>query len=85
MAVREVLASAFQNIYAEGCPDEESRWITEEENLDYPGRLAHDRRSGDPRFYKSIEYAGAVEAMARRRAIGIGGGEEAEGDQKWPN
>ena len=68
MAVRETLASAFQNIYAEGYPDEESRWMTEEEILDYPARLAHYRRNGDPRYYKGVEYADAVEALARRRA-----------------
>ncbi len=68
MAVREALASAFQNIYAEGYPDEESRWMTEEEILDYPARLAHYRRNGDPRYYKGVEYADAVEALARRRA-----------------
>lgn len=68
LAVREALASAFQNIYAEGYPDEESRWMTEEEILDYPARLAHYRRSGDPRYYKGVEYADAVESLARRRA-----------------
>ena len=68
MAVREALASAFQNIYAEGYPDEESRWMVEEELLDYPARLAHYRRNGDPRYYKGVEYADVVEALARRRA-----------------
>src|SRR5215510_6469362 len=68
LAVREALSSAFQNIYAEGYPEEESRWMTEEEILDYPARLAHYRRSGDPRYYKGVEYADAVEALARRRA-----------------
>ena len=68
LAVREALASAFQNIYAEGYPDEESRWMSEQEILDYPARLAHYRRSGDPRYYKGVEYADAVEALARRRA-----------------
>ena len=68
MAVREALASAFQNIYAEGYPDEDTRWMTEEEILDYPARLAHYHRSGDPRYYKGVEYADAVEALARRRA-----------------
>ena len=67
MATREALASAFQNIYAEGYPDEESRWMTEEEILDYPARLADYRRNGDPRYYKGVEYADAVEALARRR------------------
>ncbi len=68
MAAREALASAFQNIYAEGYPDEESRWMTEEEILDYPMRLAHYRRNSDPRYYKGVEYADVVEALARRRA-----------------
>src|SRR5688572_11617742 len=67
LAVREALSSAFQNIYAEGYPDEESRWMTEEEILDYPARLAHYRRNGDPRYYKGVEYADAVEALARKR------------------
>jgi glycine hydroxymethyltransferase len=68
LAVREALASAFQNIYAEGYPDEETRWMTEEEILDYPARLAHYRRYSDPRYYKGVEYADLVEALARRRA-----------------
>ncbi|HUH96806.1 MAG TPA: serine hydroxymethyltransferase [Anaerolineales bacterium] len=67
-AVREALASAFQNIYAEGYPDEEMRRMTEEEILDYPARLGHYRRSGDPRYYKGVEYADVVESLARRRA-----------------
>ena len=45
----ETIGSAFQNIYAEGYPDEEI--------LDYPARLAHCRRGGDPRYYKDMEYA----------------------------
>ncbi|PWB69504.1 MAG: glycine cleavage system protein T [Anaerolineales bacterium] len=68
MATREALASAFQNIYAEGYPEEESRWMTEEEILDYPMRLADYRRNSDPRYYKGVEYADVVEALARRRA-----------------
>jgi glycine hydroxymethyltransferase len=66
-AVREAMSSAFQNIYAEGYPDEDTRWMSESEILDYPHRLAHFRRSGDPRYYKGTEYADTVEALARRR------------------
>src|SRR5919108_2756141 len=68
MAVREALSSAFQNIYAEGYLDEEARWMFEEEILDYPARLGDYRRNGDPRYYKGVEYADVVEALARRRA-----------------
>ena len=68
LAVREALSSAFQNIYAEGYPDEETRWMDDEEILDYPARLAEYRRNSDPRYYKGVEYADTVEALARRRA-----------------
>ncbi len=67
LAVREAMASSFQNIYAEGYPDEDSRWMTETEILDYPERLANFRRNSDPRYYKGTEYADAIEALARRR------------------
>lgn len=66
-AVREALASAFQNIYAEGYPDEDTRWMSEKEILDYPARLAHYRRNGDARYYKGVEYVDTIEALARRR------------------
>src|SRR5512147_1647769 len=68
LAVGEALGSAFQNIYAEGYPEEETRWMSEKEILDYPARLAEYRRNSDPRYYKGVEYADIVEALARRRA-----------------
>jgi glycine hydroxymethyltransferase len=68
MAVRTTLASAFQNIYAEGYPDEDTRWMDDAEILDYPARLGNYRRNSDPRYYKGVEYADTVEALARRRA-----------------
>lgn len=67
LAVREALSSAFQNIYAEGYPDEETRWMDEPQILDYKARLGHFRRYADPRYYKGVEYADLVEALARRR------------------
>ena len=66
-AVRESLGSIFQNLYAEGYPDEETHLMTEAEILDYPQRLAHFRRYSDPRYYKGVEYADTIEALARRR------------------
>ncbi len=66
-AVREALGSTFQNLYAEGYPDEETRRMTEAEILDYPERLAFYRRYSDPRYYKGTEYADFIEALARRR------------------
>jgi glycine hydroxymethyltransferase len=67
LAVRQALASSFQNIYAEGYPTEESRRQSEAEILDYAPRLAEYRRFSDPRYYKGVEYADVVEALARRR------------------
>ncbi|MCC6187668.1 MAG: glycine cleavage system aminomethyltransferase GcvT [Anaerolineales bacterium] len=70
-AVREALSSTFQNIYAEGYPDEATRFMVEPELLDYEERLAHYRRYSDPRYYKGVEYADVVEALARRRCAEI--------------
>lgn len=67
LAVREAMASAFQNIYAEGYPPEHWRWLRDEEILDYKARLAEYRRLADPRYYKGVEYADIVESLARRR------------------
>lgn len=41
--------------------------MSEQEILDLETRLAHYRRYSDPRYYKGVEYADAVEALARRR------------------
>jgi glycine hydroxymethyltransferase len=67
IAVRKTLASAFHNIYAEGYPDDASRWLSEGEILDYDTRLGYYRRYSDPRYYKGVEYANILEALARRR------------------
>jgi glycine hydroxymethyltransferase len=67
MAVREALSSAFQNVYAEGYPPEETRVMTEAQILDYSLRLVEYRRYSDPRYYKGVEYADTIEALARRR------------------
>ena len=68
IAVRDGLGSVFQNIYAEGYPDEASRWMSEDEILDHDERLLHYRRYSDPRYYKGVEYADTIESLARRRA-----------------
>ena len=68
LAVREAMGSAFQNIYAEGYPDDEWRMMSEAELFDYDSRLAEYRRYSDPRYYKGVEYADIVESLAIRRA-----------------
>lgn len=67
-AVEEAMGSKFGNIYAEGYPRESSRRQTEEQILDIPTELALYRRNSDPRYYKGVEYADVLEALARRRA-----------------
>ena len=67
-AVTEALSSDFGNIYAEGYPRDDSRRQTEEEIIDFEAELAHYRRMSDPRYYKGVEYADILEALARRRA-----------------
>ncbi len=67
LSVREALSTAFHNIYAEGYPADYTRWLEEDEIFDYDNRLAEDRRYSDPRYYKGVEYANVVEALARRR------------------
>jgi glycine hydroxymethyltransferase len=66
-AVREALMSPLHNLYAEGYPDPRTRKQTEEQILDYDEQLGYYRRYGDPRYYKGVEYADIVEALARRR------------------
>lgn len=67
IAVREALGTAFQNIYAEGYPDEYTRKLTEGELFDYDSFLGYYRRYSDPRYYKGVEYADILESLARRR------------------
>ncbi len=67
MAVRQVLASSFTNIYAEGYPRPETRTMSQDEIMDYDYQLGTYRRYSDPRYYKGVEYVDMVEALAKRR------------------
>jgi glycine cleavage system T protein len=84
-AVRESLASPFQNLYAEGYPDEEMRLMSEVEILDYPTQLAHYRRYADPRYYKGVEYADIIESLARRRCAEVFATDKVSADQIFVN
>ena len=85
LAVREALSSSFQNIYAEGYPDEETRRFHEDEILDYSTRLAYYRRYSDPRYYKGVEYADIVEALARRRCAELFATDTVSADEIFVN
>jgi len=67
IAIKQALGSSFTNIYAEGYPRPETRKFTEQEIFDYTNILGAYRRYSDPRYYKGVEYADVVEALARRR------------------
>ncbi|MBN1440275.1 MAG: glycine cleavage system aminomethyltransferase GcvT [Anaerolineales bacterium] len=84
-AVLEALGSRLQNLYAEGYPDEETRRMSEEEILDFPARLGHFRRYSDPRYYKGVEYADILEALARRRCAEAFATEEIAADGIYVN
>ncbi|MCE1255024.1 MAG: serine hydroxymethyltransferase, partial [Anaerolineae bacterium] len=85
LAVRESLGSVFQNIYAEGYPDEDGRWMDEAEILDYGKRLSFFRRYSDPRYYKGVEYADVLENLARRRCAEVFATEKVSADQLFVN
>jgi glycine hydroxymethyltransferase len=84
-AVRESLSSVFQNLYAEGYPDEETRWMSQKEILDYPNRLSFYRRYADPRYYKGVEYADLIESLARRRCAEVFATDKVSADQLFVN
>ena len=84
-AVRQALGSVFQNLYAEGYPDEDTRWMSEADILDYPARLGHYRRYSDPRYYKGVEYADILEALARRRCAEVFATPEVPADELYVN
>ncbi|NTU74639.1 MAG: glycine cleavage system aminomethyltransferase GcvT [Anaerolineaceae bacterium] len=84
-SVREAQGSVFQNLYAEGYPDEETRWMKEDEILNYTDRLANYRRYADPRYYKGVEYADVVEALARRRCAEAFATDKVNADQLFVN
>lgn len=85
LAVREALNSGFNNIYAEGYPDENTRKMDEAQITDYAARLSHYRRYADPRYYKGVEYADTVEALARRRAAELFANERVSADGLYVN
>jgi glycine hydroxymethyltransferase len=85
LAVRQAMSSTFANIYAEGYPQETSRQQNEAAILDLDMELARYRRHSDPRYYKGVEYADALEALARRRAAELFAANGLRPDQLFVN
>lgn len=84
-AVRQAMTSTFANIYAEGYPREESRRQKESDILDVEAELAYYRRYSDPRYYKGVELADLLEALARRRAAELFAANGVSADQLYVN
>lgn len=84
-AVRDLLASPFTNIYAEGYPRPETRYQDEETIMDYGLQLGRYRRHSDGRYYKGVEYVDMVEALARRRAAELFAANDLIPDDLWVN
>lgn len=84
-SVRQALGSEFQNLYAEGYPDEDSRKYTQAEILDYEAQLGRYRRYSDPRYYKGVEYADVVEELARRRLAELFATDRYPASDLWVN
>jgi glycine hydroxymethyltransferase len=84
-AVLEGLSTRFHNLYAEGYPDDDTRWMTEGELFDYEARLGNFRRYSDPRYYKGTEYANLIEALARRRCAEVFAANGLTADQLYVN
>ncbi|MEK7469833.1 MAG: glycine cleavage system aminomethyltransferase GcvT [Planctomycetota bacterium] len=70
-AVREAMASAFANIYAEGYPSNRLARRESSRVEDFERYAAYHRRYGDRRFYKGTEFADFVEVLAQRRAAEV--------------
>jgi glycine hydroxymethyltransferase len=84
-AVRHLLSSEFQNIYAEGYPNPKTRYLAEQELFDYEQFLADFRRNSSPRYYKGVEYADVIEAVARRRCAETFSTPEVDPDEIFVN
>jgi glycine hydroxymethyltransferase len=84
-AVREAVGSSFQNIYAEGYPSEDMRFMSEREIMDFGARLTDFRRNADARYYKGTEYANLIESLTRRRVAVAFATDKAKAEQLYVN
>ena len=67
-AVREAVASSFTNLYAEGYPPTRMVHAGEPHREHIWYQQAYQQRYGDRRYYKGVDVANFVEALAIRRA-----------------
>ena len=84
-AVRQALATRFQNVYAEGYPPTRMTQDPPERLQDAAWQLAFYRRYADRRFYKGKDYVNFVECLAQRRAAELFAHDELAADQIFVN
>ncbi len=84
-AVRDALGSVFQNVYAEGYPHEITRHMPLEQIMDFENRLTHYRRFADPRYYKGVEFADMLEALARQRCAQLFAANDVSANELYVN
>lgn len=83
--VREAVASAFANLYAEGHPsmrmDKEDRRLA----TDYEHQMTHQRRYADRRYYKGCDYVNVMENLAKRRLAELFATDEISANEIYVN
>lgn len=84
-AVREAVGSVLGNIYAEGYPPDDWRFMSQTDLLDTDVRLAEFRRYASPRYYKGTEIAEIVESLARQRTAERFANERVPADRLYVN
>ena len=85
LPVRQVLACSFTNIYAEGYPSRRLFRETGENLPDLADQLSYLRRYSDRRYYKGVEYADVVEALASKRAAALFANERIKAEDLFVN
>jgi len=84
-AVRDALSGVFQNLYAEGYPSTRMCMAPLKRLEDFSEYMSFYRRYGSRRYYKGVEYADFVEAVARRRAAQLFANERVPEERIYAN
>lgn len=84
-AVREAVGSSLGNIYAEGYPPDDWRFMPAQQLAETDMRLAEFRRNGSPRYYKGTDVAELVETLARQRTAERLANERVKANQIYVN
>lgn len=84
-AVQQALATNLGNLYAEGYPSTRMCNAPLPRLMEYSEYLSFYRRYGSRRYYKGVEYADFIEALARRRAAELFANERVPAERIYVN